>query len=198
MQNPVAPDISDHPDVHLLLRRVATLVARANSLREVVFRCSEPAYATKVDLLAGEGSRRYGGRWNPPSSFAIVYAAFSLTTALAEVMANHRYYGLNPADALPRTIVAVDVKLGRVLDLTDGAVRKTLGVSATRMRGDDWRKLNRHGAESLTQAIGRAAYENDLEALIVPACDGGSNIVWFPGNLQATSQATIRNVNKLD
>jgi RES domain-containing protein len=193
----MARGISDHSDFDQLLRRVVALVAHGSSLRDVVFRCSEPTYATKDDLLTGEGSRKHGGRWNPPSSFATVYAAFSDTTALAESKAHFRYYGLDPADALPRTIVAVDVRLAKVLDLTDGVVRKSLGVSATRMRGDDWRKLNRRGAESLTQAIGRAGYESGFEGLIVPACDGGRNVVLFPGNLRGTSKATIRNVRKL-
>jgi RES domain-containing protein len=193
----MARGISDHLDFDQLLRRVATLNAHAGSLREVVFRCSEPSYATKDDLLTGEGSRQHGGRWNPPSSFATVYAAFSDATALAESKAQFLYYGLDPADALPRTIVAVDVKFAKVLDLTDGMVRKTLGVSATRMRSDDWRKLNGRGSESLTQAIGRAGYESDFEALVVPACDGGRNVVWFPGNLRETSKATIRNIGKL-
>lgn len=193
----MARGINDHPDFDQLLRRIAALVAHAGSLREVVFRCSEPTYATKDDLLTGEGSRKHGGRWNPPSSFATVYAAFSDATALAESKAHFLYYGLDPVDVLPRMIVAVDVKLANVLDLTDGTVRKTLGVSATRMRGDDWRKLNRRGAESLTQAIGRAGYESGLEGLIVPACDGGRNVAWFLGNLRGMSKATIRNVGKL-
>jgi len=162
----------------------------------VVYRCSEPTYATKDDLLTGEGSRRFGGRWNPPS-FATVYAAFTDATALAEAKANHLYYGLDPADALPRTIVAVDVKLAKVLDLTDDTVRKSLGVSATRMRGDDWRKLNRKHDESLTQAIGRAVYTVGMEGLVVPACDGGKNLVCFPENLKDASSVTIRNVDKL-
>jgi hypothetical protein len=116
---------------------------------------------------------------------------------LAEAKANHLYYGLDPADALPRVIVAVNLKLAKVLDLTDGIVRKTLAISATRMRDDDWRALNRRGAESLTQAIGRAAYQGNLEALIVAACDGGKNLVWFPGNLRHGSRAMIRNASKL-
>jgi hypothetical protein len=116
----------------------------------------------------------------------------------AEAKANHLYYGLDPADALPRTIVAVDARLSKVIDLTDGTARRLLGVSATRMRGDDWRKLNRSGAESLTQAIGRAGYESGAEGLIVPACDGGKNLVWFPGNLLSTSKAVIRNADKLE
>jgi len=148
-------------------------------------------------MLTGEGSRRNGGRWNPPSSFATVYVAYSDVTALAESKANHIYYGLNPADALPRVIVAVDVRLAKVLDVADAAARKALEVSATRMRRDDWRASNRRGAESLTQAIGRAAYECSLEGLIAPACDGGKNLVWFPGNMHTSSRATIRNAHKL-
>ncbi len=138
----MALGVSDHPDFDQLLRRIVALAVPVGSLREVVFRCSEPTYATKDDLLTGEGSRKHGGRWNPPSSFATVYAAFSDATALAEAKAHFLYYGLDPADALPRTIVAVDVKLARVLDLTNGTVRKTLCMSATRMRDDDWRKFN--------------------------------------------------------
>lgn len=189
--------ISDYPDFDQLLSRITTVAMHANSLRDVVFRCSEPIYATQDDLLTGEGSRKHGGRWNPPSSFATVYAAFFYATALAESKAHFLYYGLDPVDALPRTIVAVDLKFGKVLDLTDGTIRKAIGISATRMRGDDWRKSNRNGAESLTQALGRAGYESGLEGLIVPACDGDRNVVWFPGNLRAASKATIRNVSKL-
>jgi RES domain-containing protein len=193
----MAQGIDDHPDFDQLLRRVSALITRADSLCKVVFRCSEPTYATREDLLTGEGSRKYGGRWNPPSSFATVYAALSDETALAEAKANHVYYGLDPDDALPRMIVAADVRFAQVLDLTAGLVRKALGVSATRMRADDWRSLNRHGVESLTQAIGRAAYESGLEGLTVPACDGGKNSVWFPGNLRATSSVAIRNADRL-
>jgi RES domain-containing protein len=190
--------VSAHPDFEQLLRRIAALMVNAVSLKQTVFRCSDPAFATEKDLLTGEGSRQFGGRWNPPSSFATVYAALSDETALAEAKANHLYYGLDPADALPRTMVAVNTRLSNVIDLTLGTTRKLLGVSATRMRGDDWRKLNRRGAESLTQAIGRATYESGVEGLIVPACDGGKNVVWFPGNLRTTSRAVIRNANKLE
>jgi RES domain-containing protein len=190
--------VNAHPDFAQLFRRIAALMTHAVSLERVVFRCSDPMYAIEHDLLTGEGSRQFGGRWNPPSSFATVYAAYSDETALAEAKANHLYYGLDPADALPRTIVAVDARLSKVIDLTDGTARRLLGVSATRMRGDDWRKLNRSGAESLTQAIGRAGYESGAEGLIVPACDGGKNLVWFPGNLLSTSKAVIRNADKLE
>jgi RES domain-containing protein len=189
--------IQGHLGIERLSRRMAVVAARAGPLHGVVYRCTEPAYATEADLLTGAGSRRHGARWNAPSSFATAYASFSDLTALAESKANHVYYGLDPADVLPRTLVAVDIRLGKVLDLTDGKVRKALGISSERMRMDDWRSFNRKGMEALTQAIGRAAYEVGLEGLVVPACDGGKNLVMFPGNLQRASNVAIRNAERL-
>jgi RES domain-containing protein len=95
-------------------------------------------------------------------------------------------------------LVAVDVQLREVLDLTDGTIRQSLQISEQRMTDDDWRKLNDHaGAESLTQAIGRAAFEAGLEGIIVRACDGGRNLVWFAKNLKAKSKIAIRNERAL-
>jgi RES domain-containing protein len=193
----LAHDINHYPDFDHLLRRIQKVKMSAYSLRAVVFRSSEPTYATEIDLLNGQGSRETGGRWNPPYSFATVYASFSDVTALAEAKANHLYFGLDPADALPRTIVSIDVRLSSILDLTDGIVRKSLRVSATRMRSDDWRAAKRRRHESLTQAIGRAGYDIGVEGLVVPACDNARNLVWFPGNLRAGSKVVIRNVSKL-
>ena len=36
-----------------------------------------------------------------------------------------------------------------------------------------------------------------MEGLVVPACDGGKNLVCFPENLKDASSVTIRNVDKL-
>jgi RES domain-containing protein len=74
-----------------LRRRLAALLTSVESYYGVVFRSSEPTYATKDNLLTGQGSRKYGGRWNPPASFATVYAAISDATALAESKAHHLY-----------------------------------------------------------------------------------------------------------
>ncbi len=148
-------------------------------------------------MLTGEGSRTYGGRWNRPRSFATVYASAEDSTALAEAKSTFVYYGLDPSDALPRVLIAIDLNFCKILDLHNPQVHKRLGVSTTRMRADDWRRANAKGTESLTQAIGRAAYLIGAEGLIVPACDGKKNVVWFPGNLATASNVTIRNENKL-
>src|SRR5437867_3016068 len=110
-----------HPDSDQLSARLQKMIAAARRWHDVVFRFVEPIYATERDLLTGEGSRIHGGRWNPKNSFATVYAALEDSTALAESKAAFAYYGWDQADALPRTLVAIDVQLHRVLDLTDGA-----------------------------------------------------------------------------
>jgi len=186
-----------HPDYDAVAHRLATIAARSGRFAQLVFRSTEPTYASEHDLLTGKGSQKSGGRWNPPNSFATVYAAFTDLTAIAESKAHFVYYRIDPAEALPRTLVAVNAKFGNVVDLTEGTIRQALSISATRMRMDDWRAENRRGNESLTQAIGRAAYCVGLEGLIVPACDGGKNAVWFPGNLRGGSKITIRNADRL-
>jgi hypothetical protein len=65
------------------------------------------------------------------------------------------------------------------------------------MRFDDWREVNRRGDRSLTQTLGAIAYRVGLEGLIVPACDGQRNVVWFPNRLSPESHVTIHNVNNL-
>jgi hypothetical protein len=126
-----------------------------------MYRSIEAGYANAGDLLTGAGSHAHGGRWNPPASFATIYAAHTVPTAVAESEAHAHYYGWNLAD-------------------------------------DDWRKLNDDaGEESLTQAIGRAAFDAGLEGIIVRACDGGQNLVWFRTNLDPKSKTAIRNEGKL-
>ena len=61
----------------------------------------------------------------------------------------------------------ISAKLSNALNLTDGKVRQQLRVSLSKLLGEDWREQQDRGNESLTQAIGRAAFETGLEALLV-------------------------------
>lgn len=56
------------------------------SFRGTLYRVSDPTYANTRDLLTGEGSRKYGGRWNKPGSLAVVYLAQSIEGAIAETL----------------------------------------------------------------------------------------------------------------
>lgn len=168
-------------------------------LRGTAYRACDPAYANTRDLLTGEGARRCGGRWNPPLSFPVVYLAQSIEGAIAESLGVAARYGFDPAARLPLTIVAVDVMLERVLNLTDPHVCEALGVTLTMMSGCDWRRENHHGRESLTQALGRAAFDRGLEAIIVPSVANPEslNINVFPSQLAPQSSLTIKRADRL-
>jgi RES domain-containing protein len=135
----------------------------------VVYRSASVRYANRDDLLTGAGSKSAGARWNPPRSVATVYTSHDIQTAVAEALAHHRYYGFTVETALPRVLVSIQIRLQRVLKLTDPKVRRILGVTRDQLLGEDWRERHRRGEEALTQAIGRLAWDAEWEGLEVPS-----------------------------
>ena len=132
----------DYPDLVAALRRASATTA---SFRGTLYRACDPTYANTRDLLTGEGSRRHGGRWNGPGTFATVYLAQTVEGAIAETLGLPPHVGLDPARRLPLTLVAIEARLGAVLDLTDAPMRRTLGVTLTAMNACDWRNENAAG-----------------------------------------------------
>ncbi len=152
---------------------------------------------TRTICLREPGAGWRATRWNPPASFRTVYTSRDPETALAEALAHFRHYGLPVHKAMPRVIVAIDSKLTRLLNLTDGVTRRAIGVAEKRLMTEPWRDFQKRGREALTQAIGRIAYESDLEGLIVPssAKKGGTNLILFPANLDGPN-SWLRIINK--
>jgi len=187
-----------HTEYDDFARRLRDCRTMAVPWSGTVYRSVTPIYATREDLLSGHGSRVYGGRWNPPA-MAAVYASLTPETALAEVLNHFRRYGFPVHAAMPRTFVAIDVALGQVLDLTVGLLRRRLRVSRAAMLSEDWRAAHQRDEESLTQAVGRAAHEVGVAGLLVASAAqrGGTNLVWFPENLSATSHARLRRADQL-
>ena len=140
------------------------------------------AYAAARDLLSGEGVRRHGGRWTPPGLFRAVYASLAPETALAEALANFRHYGIPEADAMPRVLVALELDLQAVADLTHG--RRPADPSrvpppdANRSLAPD----PEPGREAVTQRPSAAPPSPGLEALRVPSAadPSGTNLARLP------------------
>lgn len=181
-----------HPESARLAAALRRVPPRAFS--GIVFRSASPAFAASRELLSGEGVRRHGGRWNPPGLFAAVYASLSPETAIAEALSHFRHYGIPDADAMPRVLVAVELELAAVVDLSVGWARRVLRVSRRRMRAEPWRRLQDDGREALTQSIGRSAFEAGLEGLLVSSAADrkGTNAVVFPARLQPESRLRAR------
>jgi len=178
----------EHPDSADIAAALAK--ATAGAFRGTVYRSAEPLYARRAKILTGRGSAKHGGRWNP-FGVATVYGSTTPETAMAESVAHLRRYGFDPADAFPRVFVAVELKLSAVIDLTNAATRRKLGISLTTIHNENWRKENARGHETRTQAIGRLSAAAGFEGLIVPACDGGKNVNWFPTHLRHGSTAKL-------
>jgi RES domain-containing protein len=165
----------------------------------VVYRSSTPKYATESDLITGEGSRRFGGRWNP-LGIAMIYTSLTPETAMAETLARNRYYGIPIEDAMPRTFVAIDVNLRKVLDLRDGVIRRRLQISETKIVTLDWRKELLAGHEPITQRLGRAVHSCNWEGMIVPSAADmmGHNLLIFPEIIDLDSKLIVRNPEMLE
>ncbi len=168
-----------HPDSHQILEKVRRCANAAQPFSGKCYRSTSLEFMAKEDLLSGAGSKKYGGRWNPPG-IAAIYLSTSQETAFLEFKGQHQRYELRRRPPYPRVFHCLEVRLRGVLDLTDGRIRQRLQISRTRMVQEDW---------ALAQAVGSAAFEQCLEALLVPSRVDlrGSNLVIFPANLDAST-----------
>jgi RES domain-containing protein len=100
---------------------------------------------------------------------------------------------------MPLVMVAIRVQLSLVLDLSDGSLRRLLGISAKRMLAEDWETVQRENGEALPQAIGRLAQAHGLEGLIVPSAllKNEKNLVVFPERLHPASSLVIDKCDEL-
>jgi RES domain-containing protein len=186
------------PTLEQLKTRLSQLLSSAAPFAQVVYRSSTPKYAKETDLLTGEGSRRFGGRWNP-IGIAAVYASLTPEIAMAEALANNRYFRIPIEDAMPRTFVAIEASIETAIDFRSGPVRQRIQVALNRILAVDWRKEVRAGREPITQLIGKAASEVGVEAMIVPSAANpqGHNLLVFPPNLRPGSTVRVLNSDRL-
>jgi len=186
--------LAAHPDSTRLERAVGRAVLLAVPWAGEAFRATVMAFATRLDLASGEGARLHGGRWTPKGAFRTLYGSLTPEAALAELLEGHRRKGLPDAQALPVAVVGLDIKLQRVLDLTDGRCRQALGISLGRITTEPWERLQRRRKEALTQALGRLARQAGFEGLLVPSAiprRTHRNIVVFIGMLMPESRVEI-------
>jgi len=173
-------------------------LAKVGPWSGALFRFTTVRYSNRTDLLTGIGSRKHGGRWNPPGLFNCVYGSLDPQTALEESMATFRAYGIPQNQARPRVLVAVNLKLQAVLDLTSTQCMRHLGVGRQELTKLDWQANQDCGEEAVTQTIGRLAWEAELEAILIPSARSeGTNIAVFPGRRRKGSSWKIQGARDL-
>lgn len=183
---PPPPDPKPEADREAPLEeRLAAVTGELSRLEGLCFRIVPARY--EAEILSVEGSRRYGGRYNPKGEFGVLYLAEGEEVARAEVL---RKVGEVP-DALkePRICGAVRVRLTKVLDLTDERILKGLGIRWEDLLQDTGDREKDYG---LPRRVARAARAAGFEALRVPSVTSkGNNLVLFPENLSESSQVQV-------
>ena len=164
-----------------------------------IYRVATLKYSDPREIVSGEGSYRYGGRWNAIESFPAVYGSTDDVVALKESKANAEYANLPYPFREPRLVVAIDVALSSVVDLTMAETLEKLEISDEELRAEDWRKVQGQGIESFTQAVGRAIFAAKGEGLLARSArvENGINVAYFPQNRRQESELQLCEAQQL-
>ena len=128
---------------------------------------------------SGAGARQFGGRWNSPDSFPVIYTAISEETARAEFIRLAARSNRNIAEFLPRHLYTLEVNLTSLLDLRPGNALRTVNLAVDDMFADDLRSC---------QLVGDAAHKLGREGILAPsATSTGPVLAIFELNLHAKS-----------
>jgi len=106
----------------------------------------------RYDRRSGEGARPYGGCFNPPRSFPVLYICQSRPCAVAELKRFGRSQAIGVDGLLPRMLYRYEVVLDGVLDRRNGEVRTQVGLGQDVLPGPDWTSCQELG--STARALG--------------------------------------------
>lgn len=122
------------------------------------------------EILSTKGSVAYGGRYNPPGGFGVLYLSGSLEVCYAE-----RERKAKKDTLLAQVAGKIKVSFKKVLDLTNPKILKKLGL-----KEEDLKKERHEDGWGLTQNIARLAYQCGIEAILAPSITGkGNNLIGF-------------------
>ena len=142
------------------------------TFRGSAFRHLSPGF----DARSGEGARRRGGRFTPPTSFATLYLALTIDTAGAELRRQGARNPVGLEGLVPREVYRYAVDLSNVVDLRDSGVLDRLGIEVAAVTGLSW---------AFTQELGAAAHRLGVQAILSPSATGvGDILAVFPDQLR--------------
>ncbi len=106
---------------------------KSQEFKGIVFRIHAP----DKEALDTSASREYGGRWNRPEKYGVLYTSLTLETAEAEYKTQLQKRGLAADDLFDRSISTIEVRLQRVLDFSDPDRQKEFRISESELESDD-------------------------------------------------------------
>jgi len=152
-------------------KHALALIEHARSVDGDFFRSVELSYAFPDDVISGEGSRQYGGRFVKPGVRAVYGAAEEQAGVAEAAYRRNRLAGGSVIVELPRITYVINVKLGVAVDLTASDPDVEAILSAC-LRPD----------HSESQDVGEFLRERGVQGIVFPSgVPGvkGTNIVVF-------------------
>lgn len=190
--------VRPNPRYSEFVYRLGKISPKPAPWKGVTFRSVELEHASPEQILSGEGSLKFGGRWNASGSFPAIYSSTRPGTATEEAFQLAADYELAPDDLKPRITCGIDWDLARVLDLAGTNLPSWLMLKDW-MR-EDFPRINDSGFETLCQALGRAARNCGLSALLCPSARvaGAVNLVVFRDRLRASETMRLLGEGELN
>ena len=155
-------------------------------------------FAAPEHIVSGEGSFRYGGRWNAPGLFPVIYSSTRPGTAIDEAYQLVDDFDLSPDDIKPRVTCGIQWELSSVIDLTVNGLPSWLDMAA--WLKENFEKINDAGNETLCQAFGRAARNSGISGMFCPSArvPSGINLVVFCDRLRKSDSIRVLAKGELD
>jgi len=153
------------------------------SVERSVYRMVFERFKDKV--LSTEGNRFYTGRYHMSGECGIIYTSLTEETAIKEIERHAPRAMLQE-----RLVIAkINVRLDKVLDLTQSSTLEMLGLSKDDLISSEY---------SVTNAISMIARQAGFRGLIVPsATSAGDNLIIFENNLGKGCLIEIEDINYL-
>jgi RES domain-containing protein len=171
---------------------------RPKPWKGVTFRSVAFEYATPAHIISGEGSFRYGGRWNAPGLCPVIYSSRKPGTAVDEAYRLAEHFDLSPDNIKPRVTCGIEWELSSVIDLTGKELPAWLEVAA--WLKEEFETINDGGNETLCQAFGRAARNVGVTAMFCPSARvaSGMNLVVFADRLVKSEKVRVLGKSELE
>jgi RES domain-containing protein len=191
-------NVRPNPRYREFVYRISRLSPRPARWTGVTFRSVELQHSTPDQILSGEGSCKFGGRWNAPESFPVVYSSTRPGTAAEEAFRLAADYELTPDDLKPRVICGIEWDLARVIDLTRNNLPGWLELAEWMQ--EDFLRINDSGFETLCQSFGRAARNSTMSAILSPSArvHGGVNLIVFRDRLRSAETMRLLGEDELN
>lgn len=154
------------------------------------FRQCHPDHAGIAETV--RASAAYPSRFTPPGGrFGVLYLALAPETASAELRRRAEQLGVPVRALAPRAMLTLAVRLQRVLDLTDPAVRGAWGLTPDDLGGDAYARCQEVAVAARADGYEAVRYPSAAVAHDAPGTEHADNLAVFADVLHPGSDVRV-------